>query len=80
MEFKNMPGIEKKPHEIGTMNFWLHDTRDIEFNETTDCCYALYGYDDDEVMNIERYWYLCRSFAAAMGFTEATIDKWFGKL
>ena len=55
----------EKPHEIGTMNFWLHDTRDKEFNETVDCCYALYGYDDDEVMDIERYWNLCRSFAAA---------------
>lgn len=74
--------MDEKPtvKQIGTMEFWLRDDREDEYNETIDCSYALYGTGSelDEVMSIEKYWCLCRSFAAAMGFCEKTIEEWFG--
>ncbi len=74
--------MDEKPimKQIGTMEFWLRDDRENEYNETIDCSYALYGTGDEleEVMSIEKYWCLCRSFAAAMGFCENTIEEWFG--
>jgi hypothetical protein len=71
--------MDNKIERIGYMRFDLEDDRDTEFNESTDCTYALYGMKDDEVMSIEKYWCLCRQFAAAMGFGESTIEKWFGR-
>ena len=74
--------MDEKPimKQIGTMEFWLRDDRENEYNETIDCSYALYGTGGEleEVMSIEKYWCLCRSFAAAMGFCENTIEEWFG--
>lgn len=65
---------------VGSMEFWLRDDRNIEYNESIDCTYDLYGTENqiDEIMSIEKYWELCRSFAAAMGFCEKTIIEWFG--
>ena len=63
---------------IGSMEFWLKDYRDSEFNESVDCTWELYGEEDDEILSIEKYYYLCKNFAAAMGFAEATINEWFG--
>ena len=71
--------MDNKNKRIGYMRFDLDDDRDTEFNESVDCTYALYGIEDDEVMSIEKYWHLCRQFAAAMGFGESTIEKWFGR-
>ena len=65
--------------EIGSMEFWLRDDRDIQFNETLDCTFSLYGEDEDELLTIEQYWELCCRFAAAMGFNESTIEEWFGQ-
>lgn len=65
--------------EIGSIEFWLRDDRDIQFNETLDCTFSLYGEDEDELLTIEQYWELCCRFAAAMGFNESTIEEWFGK-
>lgn len=72
--------MDKKAERIGYMRFDLDDDRETEFNESVDCTYALYGTDDDlcELMSIEKYWCLCRQFAAAMGFGESTIKEWFG--
>lgn len=63
---------------IGSIEFWLRDDRDIEYNESVDCTFELYGDDDSEILSIERYYDLCKCFAAAMGFAESTINEWFG--
>ena len=61
---------------LGEMRFVLTDDKDIE---GVDCSFTLCGQsEDDEVMSIETYHCLCRQFAAAMGFAETTINKWFG--
>ena len=65
--------------KIGEMRFCLTDNRNCKFNESVDCTYALYGEKEDETMSIETYYLLCRSFAAAIGFAEKTIDEWFGE-
>ena len=71
---------KKEMKNIGSMEFWLRDNREIEYNDSIDCTFDLYGIDDEmeEIMSIEKYWCLCRYFAAAMGFSEATITEWFG--
>jgi len=63
---------------IGSIEFWLRDDRDIEYNESVDCIWQLYGEEEDEILSIEKYHDLCKSFAAAMGFAESTINEWFG--
>lgn len=68
-----------KVKRIGEMRFWLDDERDYEYNESVECNFPLYGTEESDLMSIENYYYLCRHFAGAMGFCEATIDKWFGK-
>ena len=71
---------KEKMKNIGSMEFWLHDNREIEYNDSIDCTFDLYGTGDEieEIMSIEKYWCLCRYFAAAMGFGEKTIEEWFG--
>ncbi len=63
---------------IGSIEFWLRDDRDTEYNESIDCTWQLYGEGDDEILSIEKYHDLCKCFAAAMGFSESTINEWFG--
>ena len=72
---------ENEIKNIGSMEFWLKDYRETEFNESVDVTFELYGVDDElcELMSIEKYWCLCRDFAAAMGFSETTINEWFGE-
>ena len=69
----------EKIERIGDMRFCLDDYREDRFNESTDLTFALYGDVDDEVMSINAYHSFCKKFAAAMGFTEKTIDEWFGE-
>ncbi len=71
---------KKEIKNIGSMEFWLRDDRETEYNESIDCTFELYGTDDEaeELMSIEKYWCLCRCFAAAMGFSEQVIMEWFG--
>lgn len=64
---------------IGSIEFWLRDNRDYEYNESIDCTWELYGEEEDELLSIERYHELCKYFAKAMGYAEDTVDKWFGK-
>ena len=63
------------------MKFELIDnTRIDEFNETCTMEKVWYGETSDgQILDIERYYYLCKEFAAAMGFCEKTIDEWFGE-
>lgn len=63
---------------IGSIEFWLKDYRNTEFNESVDLTYELYGEEDDEVLSIEKFHSLCKCFAKAMGFAESTVDEWFG--
>ena len=62
---------------LGEMRFVLTDDKDIE---GVDCSFTLSGKNkDDELMSIETYYCLCKNFAAAIGFAEATINEWFGE-
>lgn len=63
---------------IGSIEFWLQDYRDTEFNESVDLIFKLYGEEDDEVLSIETFHDFCKRFAKAMGFVESTVDDWFG--
>jgi hypothetical protein len=68
-----------KVQKIGEMRFCLDDWRETKYNESTDTTFALYGAEDDEVMSLETYYLYCRQFAAAMGFSEKSIEERFGK-
>lgn len=69
-----------KIEKIGDMRFCLSDYRAVDFNESVDCTFDLYGEPDtdNDVMDIEIYWMLCRHFALAMGFGEKLVSEWFG--
>lgn len=73
---------EGKPNpikNIGSIEFWLRDDREIEYNESVDCIWQLYGEEDGEILSIEKYYDLCKCFAKAMGFAERTVNEWFGE-
>ena len=68
--------------KIGEMRFCLTDYRAVDFNQSVDCVFDLYGYGEsdaiDDVMGIETYWTFCRQFALVMGFGEKLVCDWFG--
>jgi len=70
--------MAKKCEKIGEMRFCLDDWREDELNESVDTTFALYGSENGEIMSIEHYHMFCRLFAATMGFSEKTIEEWFG--
>lgn len=49
-----------------------------QYNESTTMIKAFYPTDDCEVLSLENYYLYCKQFAAAMGFSEVSIEKWFG--
>ena len=63
------------------MKFILKDgTNHNEYNESCEMIKSWYSNPEkDEIMSMEDYYCLCRQFAAAMGFSETTIDEWFGE-
>jgi hypothetical protein len=63
------------------MKFILKDgTNKNEYNESCEMVKSWYSTPEEVgIMSIEDYYYLCRQFAAAMGFGEKTIDEWFGE-
>ena len=67
--------------EKNYMIFELVDnTRKDMYNESCKMQKAWYNEDEDgQIMSIENYYYMCKEFAAAMGFCEKTIDEWFGE-
>lgn len=69
-----------KIDKIGEMRFCLSDYRAVDFNQSVDCVFDLYGEPDavDDVMCMETYWTFCRQFALAMGFGEKLVYDWFG--
>lgn len=62
------------------IKFTLEDNTHLDgYNESCEMTNYWYGeVDDGQVMTIEDYYYCCKSFAATMGFTEKTINDWFG--
>lgn len=69
-----------KIDKIGEMRFCLTDYREVDFNQSVDCTFDLYGetYAVDDVICMEKYWELCRLFALTMGFGEKLVYDWFG--
>ena len=69
----------KKVEKIGELRFCLDDYRDSIYNESTDLTYGLYGTESDEILALNIFRSYCRQFAAAMGYSEKTIDEVFGE-
>ena len=60
----------------------VDNTRMNEFNESCKMEKIWYSPNDngcEEIMPIEDYYVMCKEFAAALGFSEDTIEKWFGE-
>ena len=68
----------KEAKQLGTLRIWLDDYQENEWNESLDCEFALWGVEGDETLTMEKYHMCCRHFALAMGFSESTVDDWFG--
>ena len=69
----------EKIEKVGELQFWLSDYREDKFNESVNCTFDIWKDKEDEILSIGEYWYYCRRFAAAMGFSEIVIDEWFGE-
>ena len=67
---------------IGTIHFWIDDYRESIYNQSIDLSYSLYSEDEelDDIIQIELLVDYCMNFAKAMGFTEATVEKAFGRI
>lgn len=67
-----------KPNE---MIFKLVDnTRLNRFNEGCEMKKIWYGtMENEEILDIETYYIMCKEFAKALGFAEKTIEEWFGE-
>lgn len=64
------------------MEFILTDnTNKNEYNESCKLEISWYSNPEkiEEVMSIEKYFQMCKQFAAAMGYAEKTINEWFGE-
>lgn len=59
----------------------IDNTRLDVFNETCKMEKQWYGAnkESDQILDIETYYYMCKEFAKAMGFTEKTVEEWFGE-
>ena len=51
--------------------------KDDGYDDSLDCTFTLNNDTGD--FEIEDFYRCCRNFAAAMGFTEETINNWFGE-
>ena len=58
--------------------FELIDNTNInQYNESIKVEKTWFGKEEDQVLDIETYFYMCREFALAMGYGEKTVDEWF---
>lgn len=58
--------------------FELIDNTNInQYNESIKVEKTWFGKGEDQVLDIETYFYMCREFALAMGYGEKTVDEWF---
>lgn len=69
----------KKVEKIGELRFYLDDYRDTIYNESMDLTYGLYGTESDEILTLDIFRGYCKQCAAAMGYSEKTIDEVFGE-
>ncbi|MGN0992805.1 MAG: hypothetical protein ACI4PE_02615 [Bacilli bacterium] len=62
------------------MKFELIDNTRLDmYNETCKMEKNWYGeLSDGQVIDIETYYNYCKEFAMAMGFSEKTVEEWFG--
>ena len=62
------------------MKFELIDnTRMNSYNESCKREKIWYGkMEDGQIIDMDTYYCFCKEFAAAMGFSEKTIQEWFG--
>ena len=65
--------------QIGTMEFRFKDFTEDVFNESVNCTFEVWGANEGAGMSMEQYWYMCRHFAMAMGYSESVVDEWFGE-
>ena len=57
----------------------VDNTRKDIYNESCLMQKSWYGEESDgQILSLESYYYLCKEFAAAMGFAEKSINEWFG--
>ena len=64
----------------GELTIRLVENGDLnEFSENYETVFGLIGDDDDDLLPMHLYWDYCRRFAAVLGFSEKTIEEWFGK-
>jgi hypothetical protein len=57
----------------------VDNTRIDKYNESCKMVRSWYGTPEEETLSIEDYFYMCKDFAAALGFCEKTIEEWFGE-
>lgn len=58
--------------------FELIDNTNInQYNESIRIEKTWFGKEEDQVLDIETYFYMCREFALAMGYGEKIVDEWF---
>ena len=63
-----------------SMKFILKDnTNKNEYNESCEMTKTWYSTPESEIMSMEEYYMFCKQFAAAMGYSEKTIEEWFGE-
>lgn len=63
----------------GKLTIRLDEDGDLnEFSTNYETVFGLIGDDDDDLLPIHLYWDYCRRFAAILGFSEKTIEEWFG--
>lgn len=63
----------------GKLTIRLDEGGDLnEFSTNYETVFGLIGDDDDDLLPIHLYWEYCRRFAAVLGFSEKTIEEWFG--
>lgn len=56
----------------------IDNTHKDVYNESCKLQKVWYGEENDgQIMSIETFYYMCKDFAAAMGFAEKTIEEWF---
>ena len=62
------------------IKFELCDNHNIDkYNESITMIKELYPSEDCGILSLEDYYMYCKQFAAAMGYTEKSIEDWFGE-
>ena len=66
----------KRPNKMKFI--FIDNTRLDEYNESCSMEKSWYTKGDfEEQIDMEQYYYMCKEFAMAMGFSEKTVTEWF---